>query len=168
MNINYSYLLTSVGLFWLRLPSHVKKHTSFRTASATQQHLNSEPYNFRTQYNCGGKWMYRTEKVIWMFTCSDLVFPLQPKARHGFFWKAKSSHYYSFENPWSFALNFNQEKPSLINNSVCWLDEGLGQYWFWQVVLAAFAWRNMLVTVLKSYVSMCLFSLELCCEGGRK
>lgn len=35
------------------------------------------------------------------------------------FWKLKSSHFNSFENPWHLALNFNQEKLYLINNGVC-------------------------------------------------
>lgn len=36
-----------------------------------------------------------------------------------FFEGMKASHFYSFENPWSLTLNFNQEKLYLINNGIC-------------------------------------------------
>lgn len=93
----------------------------------------------------------KTVKVLWIISDGS-EYPLRLRVSQSF-WKPKSSHFNSFENPWRLALNFNQEKLYLINNGICWLDEGLDQYWFWQLVLAGFAWRNMLVVVLKSYVS---------------
>lgn len=101
--------------------------------------------------HCTITFYVKTVKVLWIISDGS-EYPLRLRVSQSF-WKPKSSHFNSFENPWRLALNFNQEKLYLINNGICWLDEGLDQYWFWQLVLAGFAWRNMLVVVLKSYVS---------------
>lgn len=94
------------------------------------------------------------KNVFLAVSYSDCENPWRRKTGQEFFSEGmKASHFYSFGNPWSLTLNFNQEKLYLINNGICWLDEELDQYWSWQPVLAAVACRNMLVVVLKNYVS---------------